>query len=94
MKYKLLHKLFGWDYVQWYNTADSGIARVEVSPDGTVYYWRYRLTKVLDVLHHKSRVHWLTCSKDKYLPSEVAEVSSTTKQPSEPRASKKTGKAA
>lgn len=34
MMYKLLNKLFGWDYIQWKNTVDSGIARIHVDGNG------------------------------------------------------------
>ncbi len=69
MIYKLLNKLFGWDYVHWRNSADSGIARVRTTPGGAVYYWRYKATRVMDVLPHPSitRITWLTCAQSKYI---------------------------
>ena len=66
MIYKLLHKLFGWDYIAWRNSADSDIARVRVTPMGEVYYWRYKLTKIADVITDPKKVMWLTCHSDKY----------------------------
>lgn len=60
-KYKLLNKLFGWDYIQWRNTADNGIARVHLGFNGEVYYWRYKLTEVADKILEKEQVIWLTC---------------------------------
>ena len=66
MIYNLLHKIFGWDYVAWKNTADSGIARVQCLPDRTVYYWRYKNIKVMDVITDASQVKWLTCLPSKY----------------------------
>lgn len=68
MLWKLCHKLFGWDYIQWSNSADQGIARVYVSYDGIVYYWRYKVTKVIDKIERSEQVFWLTCSSEKYFP--------------------------
>lgn len=66
MKYKLCHKLFGWDYIQWRNSADQGIARVHKDYTGKVWYWRYKNTKVADRIINPDSVLWLTCSPDKY----------------------------
>ena len=66
MMYKILNKLFGWDYIHWDNFADQGIARVRVSRDGTVYYWRYKNTRVLDYIDDNKRITWLTCKREKY----------------------------
>jgi len=48
--YKILNFLFGWDYILWQNSADVGIARVYKIDlnSNKVFYWRYRLTNVLD----------------------------------------------
>lgn len=66
MIYSILHLLFGWDYIQWRNTADRGVARVRVDGMGRVWYWRYRSTKVADFISKPEQVLWLTCSPDKY----------------------------
>ena len=66
MIYKLLHKLFGWDYIQWQNFADQGIARVHQTPAGEVYYWRYKSSKVIDKITGYNKVTWLTCKPEKY----------------------------
>lgn len=69
MMYKLLNKLFGWDYIQWKNTVDSGIARIHVDGNGIPYYWRYKITDVADRPDDPfTRIIWLTCNKNKYLP--------------------------
>ena len=68
--WKLLNKLFGWDYIQWRNTADSGVARVYKSPSGQAYYWRYKTTKVIDRINDPKQVVWLTCPSSKYLDNE------------------------
>lgn len=68
MKYKLLHKIFGWDYIHWENYADSGIARLCLSADGELYYWRYKTTKVLDKIPKDSaKITWLTSKPEKYI---------------------------
>lgn len=65
--WKLWHWLFGWDYVQWSNCADQGVARVHRAYDGRVYYWRYRVPKVADVVAKPEQVLWLTCPPSKYM---------------------------
>jgi len=70
--YKLKNLLFGWDYVQWNNSADSGIARVFKTKDGRVVYWRYRNISVLDEIANQEQVYWLTCSPAKYFPIKLA----------------------
>lgn len=64
--YKLLNRLFGWDYIHWHNTSDSGVARVRKLPDGRVVYWRYRGISILDEIKTKEQVFWLTCSPSKF----------------------------
>lgn len=65
-KYKLLNKIFGWDYIQWRNPADQGIARVYRGFNGEVYYWRYKLTKLIDKIKKAEDVVWLTCEPNKF----------------------------
>lgn len=64
--YKILNYLFGWDYVLWNNSADTGIARVRILPDGKVFYWRYISTNVFDEIKSADQVFWLTCLPEKY----------------------------
>lgn len=64
--YRVLHLLFGWDYIHWRNTADSGVARIRRDHAGRVWYWRYWLTNVADRVVDPSAVLWLTCSPAKY----------------------------
>lgn len=66
MNYQFLHWLFGWDYIQWQNSCDSGIARVHSDESKMVWYWRYKSTKVADKIRHPDEVLWLTCKPDKY----------------------------
>lgn len=68
--YKLLHKLFGWDYIAWNNSADHGIAKVIVLPDGKICYYRYKSTKLIDIIHEPKQVLWLTCKPEKYFSEE------------------------
>lgn len=65
--YKLLNYLFGWDYIAWKNSIDSGIARVYLSGDGTAFYFRYRNICCIDKIHKPEQVIWLTCASKKYL---------------------------
>ena len=72
--YQLLHWLFGWDYIQWRNSADRGIARVRLDGAGRVWYWRYRNLALADEIRDAKQVLWLTCSPDKYIkPAPVGE---------------------
>jgi hypothetical protein len=67
MFYKLLHKIFGWDYIVWTNTADSGIAQIRIDGAGRYYYWRYRVTRVADFVEGNTDIKlWLTCPPEKY----------------------------
>lgn len=66
--YRLLHRLFGWDYIAWENNADEGIARVHVDGGGRVFYWRYKSTNVADIIKRPEQVLWLTCKPEKYFP--------------------------
>lgn len=68
MMYKILNWLFGWDYIAWENTADSGIARVFNDKTGRTFYFRYRCTQVIDEIRKPTQVVWLTCSPAKYAP--------------------------
>ena len=65
--YQIYNYLFGWDYIAWTNSTASGVARVRVAKDGTVFYWRYKNTNVLDKLTDPEQVVWLTCPPNKYL---------------------------
>ncbi len=67
MFWKICNKLFGWDYIHWENTAAEGVARVHRDFTGRVYYWRYKSTKVADVIHDANQVLWLTCKPDKWM---------------------------
>jgi hypothetical protein len=69
--YKLLNKLFGWDYIHWYNGSYGGISKVEVSGDGKVFYWKYKSIGVIAVIKTPTdkEVLWLTCPSTKYFPA-------------------------
>ena len=64
--FKLKKFLFGWDYIYWRNSADGGVARVHKSPDGVIWYWRYRLTHIIDRITNPDEVIWLTCPPSDY----------------------------
>lgn len=65
--WRLLHFLFGWDYIYWRGLADWGIARVHVAADGTVFYWQSRVCCVLGKIERADDVVWLTCLPEKYI---------------------------
>jgi hypothetical protein len=65
--YKILHKVFGWDYVYWHNYADEGIARVHLDAESKPFYWRYKITSLLDNITSADQVTWLTCKPEKYI---------------------------
>ncbi len=67
MIYKLMHRLFGWDYVGWSNTADYGVARVFNDGTGGAFYFRYKGTKLIDKIRAVNQVVWLTCLPEKYM---------------------------
>lgn len=68
--WKLLHRLFGLDYIQWSNSCDSGIARVYIDHNHRVYYWRYKSISIADEIKQSNQVLWLTCSPSKYMRNE------------------------
>lgn len=67
--HKFFHLLFGWDYIYWSNCTDQGVARIYKSPDGKIYYYRYKATGVLDIVEKPAQVLWLTCPASKFFPS-------------------------
>lgn len=67
MRWRLLHRLFGYDYIQWRNSADQGVARVRLDGMGRAYYWRYESIKVIGFITDPKEVVWLTCSPEKYI---------------------------
>ena len=64
--WKLMHALFGWDYVAWNNGVGQGVARVHRAGDGRPYYWRYKSINCIDLIHTREQVVWLTCHPSKY----------------------------
>ena len=64
--WRLLNKLFGWDYIYWENSAGQGIARVYTGVDEGVWYWRYKSTTLIDIIESPNQVMWLTCKPIKY----------------------------
>lgn len=69
MIYTLLHKLFGWDYVQWDNGFSGRIYRVHIDGMGRPFYWQYKSIYTVQVIHTPEEVVWLTCKPEKYLTS-------------------------
>lgn len=74
MLYKLLNKLFGWDYILWESTCDRGIVRILKDKTGVFYYWRYKNIKSAAKINKPSDVKlWLTCSPEKYFNKQLKE---------------------
>lgn len=76
MMYKLLNKLFGWDYVQPYYSFNCGVARVQVDGMNRVWYLRVyefdgERRKVAEKIEEPEDFMWLTCSPDKYFPPSI-----------------------
>lgn len=69
--YRILNKIFGWDYIHWENTCTNGIARLHKAPDGTVWYYQYKITKLIKTIPGYHEIMWLTCKPDKYLTDKV-----------------------
>lgn len=65
--WKILHAFFGWDYIQWSNGVDNGVARVHLDGRGVCWYWRYKITALADRITKPEQVLWLTCAPEKYL---------------------------
>ena len=65
--WRLWHKLFGWDYIQWnLGLGTHGIRRIRVAPNGVVYFKRLgEIFSLAEPEYHK--ITYLTCSKDKYI---------------------------
>lgn len=66
-------RLYGWDYIQWSNSSDSGVARVYKDGAGVVYYWRYRIVEIADRIQEPEKVLWLTCDPSEFFPQDVPE---------------------
>ena len=64
--WKVFNYLFGWDYIQWRNSAARGISRVHVGGNDEVFYWRYKSTELADEIKTASQVIWLTCPPNKF----------------------------
>lgn len=67
--YRIFKLILRRDYIHWHNVAGSGIARIRKDAEGNVYYYRYKITKVIDTLPATDgqRIIWLTCLPSKYL---------------------------
>ncbi len=65
--WKLLNKLFGWDYIAWTNSCDGGIARVYKNNAGNAWYYRYKTTNCIDKISTPNQVIWMTCEPSKYM---------------------------
>jgi hypothetical protein len=73
--WRLWNILFGWDYVYWRNSCDHGVARLHTTPNGKVWFYRYKITNVIDSvdeyvinknIYIRSNIIFLTCHPSKY----------------------------
>lgn len=68
--WRILNKLFGYDYIVWNNGFKSGIARVHVNDDGVVYCYSNRMRSMIEKINSPDQVFWLTCKSNKYFKEE------------------------
>jgi hypothetical protein len=65
--YKILNKLFGWDYVYYEDRHFSpGIARIHTYPDGSVCFfdtWQ----RIIKLPSQEYYIQFLTCKPEKYI---------------------------
>jgi hypothetical protein len=47
MMYAVLHRLFGWDFVQCQDNHYQGVVKVRIDAEGKPFYWRYKHIKAL-----------------------------------------------
>lgn len=67
MMYKVLHFIFGWDYIVWRSLGSNGIARVHINQQGVPYFWKSKLNKDVEIIADPAHFLWLTCKPDKYI---------------------------
>ena len=68
---KILHKLFGYDFIQWENKDEIGIAKVVVLPNGKVAYQYKYHDRYVTMINNPNAVIWLTCKPEKYFPNNL-----------------------
>ena len=65
--WKLWHKLFGWDYIQWSSVELHQVARIKRAPNGLVYFKKYGEIIPFPLKTSKPyQIIFLTCSSRKY----------------------------
>lgn len=62
MMYKILNRLFGWDYVAFRFGGSDFIERVKITPNGIYHIWAFRSLRVLN----KSTMTALTFTWEEY----------------------------
>jgi hypothetical protein len=65
--WRLWHKLFGWDYIQWkLGLGTHSVRRIRVAPNGFVYFMCLgEIISLAEPGYYK--ITYLTCPKDKYI---------------------------
>jgi hypothetical protein len=66
--YKILNKLFGWDYVfySYYGYINRGIARIHTYPDGSVCFFD-SFGRMIKLPSDSYSIQFLTCKPEKYI---------------------------
>lgn len=70
MIWRLLNKIFGWDYIAWDNDLSQGIARIHRDKAGRIFYWKYKNINCAEYITSIDKTDvkmWLTCPPEKYL---------------------------
>lgn len=68
--YKILNKLFGWDYIFWASETPEGfryqgITKIITLPDGSSHFWVKGFLCKID--NKEFQIKFLTCKPDKYI---------------------------
>lgn len=64
--WRLLNKLFGWDYIYWEDTCARGVARVYKTSGNEPYYYKYKSITLIRKVDNGEVKIWLTCEPSKY----------------------------
>jgi len=62
--YRILNKIFGWDYIYVPHDEFPSVFRIKRNPDGIIYY--ERVTGEIFIIECFDEFLYLTCRKDKY----------------------------
>ena len=63
--YRILNKLFGWDYIYWKSEDYDGISKIVILPDKTIHFWARGY--LINIDNKLVNIKFLTCTPDKYI---------------------------